>query len=198
MKNIKFKLSAASVIIFILIFTGTSLSQNIKLNKSVIGGGGAITLRNSEKMKLSGIYSQIAIEKRINLYDGDSLNLYQGFWVPLSEIPTGIDIGKNPFGNDLSNYPNPFRNSTTIRYKLPGASYVTLIVYDVLGNVVRVLLDGLQGEGVQELPWDGKDIAGTPVSAGSYMYELSVRPAQVVGDPGFSTFTAKNLMIIVR
>ena len=68
MKNIKFKLSAASVIIFILIFTGTSLSQNIKLNKSVIGGGGAITLRNSEKMKLSGIYSQIAIEKRIRKY----------------------------------------------------------------------------------------------------------------------------------
>ncbi len=57
------------------------------------------------------------------------------------------------------NYPNPFNPTTKIRYSLPQTGYVTLILYDVLGNKIRVLVDGDRPSGNYEVELNGSNLA---------------------------------------
>ena len=71
------------------------------------------------------------------------------------------------------NYPNPFNPSTTIRYAVPTDGYVSLKVYNVLGQQVTTLVDGFQQAGVKSVPWDGTNDSGEPVAGGLYLYKLT-------------------------
>jgi hypothetical protein len=53
------------------------------------------------------------------------------------------------------NYPNPFNPSTTLRYHIPETQHVTLKVFDILGNEVTTMVDGLQPAGIYEVRFDG-------------------------------------------
>ena len=64
------------------------------------------------------------------------------------------------------NYPNPFKPSTVIRYSIPGALDVRLVIYNVLGQEVRTLIDDSQPAGRYSLVWYGRDAAGRGVSSG--------------------------------
>ncbi|OGG44698.1 MAG: hypothetical protein A3F84_28760 [Candidatus Handelsmanbacteria bacterium RIFCSPLOWO2_12_FULL_64_10] len=75
------------------------------------------------------------------------------------------------FGLEQS-YPNPFNPATTIRYALPEASNVSLVVYNILGQQVRVLVNGAQGPGYHTAVWDGRDEAGRMAATGVYIYRL--------------------------
>ncbi|MGE5401519.1 MAG: T9SS type A sorting domain-containing protein [Ignavibacteriales bacterium] len=66
------------------------------------------------------------------------------------------------------NYPNPFNPTTSIKYQLPEAGYVTLKVYDVLGNEVSTLVSEFQNPGSYNATFDGKNLA-----SGIYLYKLS-------------------------
>ena len=70
------------------------------------------------------------------------------------------------------NFPNPFNPMTTIRYVLPRASAVRLVVYDLWGSPVRVLADGLKEPGYYQAVWDGRDRRGQEVSSGVYIVRL--------------------------
>ena len=70
------------------------------------------------------------------------------------------------------NYPNPFNPQTTIRFDLPRATEVTLVIYDMQGRLVRTLLNGQLSVGAHELIWDGTDDFGISVSSGLYFYSI--------------------------
>ncbi len=70
------------------------------------------------------------------------------------------------------NYPNPFNPSTTIDYRVPGAAKVTLVVYDIMGNEIRRLVDGFKAAGIYRAVWDGKDASGKQVASGVYFYQM--------------------------
>jgi len=72
----------------------------------------------------------------------------------------------------FENYPNPFNPSTTIRYDLAGAVDVSLVVYDVLGQKVRQMVDMRQPGGTYSVVWDGRNGQGQQVANGVYFYEL--------------------------
>ena len=89
------------------------------------------------------------------------------------------------------NYPNPFNPGTTIRYDVPmneGSDVpVRLEIYDVLGQMVRTLVDAPAAPGSYEVIWSAKDQAGAEVSAGVYFYRM------VAGD-----FTMTRKMILLK
>lgn len=69
-------------------------------------------------------------------------------------------------------YPNPFREAVTLRYDLPRNGHIRLRVYNLLGEAVLTLHDGLQPAGTHALAWDGHDAAGQPLPSGLYFLEL--------------------------
>jgi hypothetical protein len=69
--------------------------------------------------------------------------------------------------------PNPFRRSTTIAYQLTNASAVELSVYDVAGRLIRTVQATTQPAGAYAVTWDGRDVAGRHVAAGTYFVRLT-------------------------
>ena len=64
-----------------------------------------------------------------------------------------------PLHYELSqNYPNPFNPSTTINYALPHDSYVTLRIYNPLGQVVATLINGEQPQGRHSIVWEAANM----------------------------------------
>ena len=65
------------------------------------------------------------------------------------------------------NYPNPFNPSTKIKYQIPEINFVTLKVYDVLGNEIVTLVNEEKPIGSYEVGFDA-----TSLSSGIYFYKL--------------------------
>ena len=84
---------------------------------------------------------------------------------------TGIDdegtLGIPDEYNLAQNYPNPFNPVTKIRYSLPHLSYVSLIVYNILGQEVITLVNEQQPAGIYEVRLDA-----TGLPSGIYFYKL--------------------------
>ncbi|UCH63249.1 MAG: T9SS type A sorting domain-containing protein [Fidelibacterota bacterium] len=72
----------------------------------------------------------------------------------------------------FQNYPNPFNPVSTIRYDLPQATEVTLVVYDILGREVARLVDGLIEPGYHQAQWNGRNQLGHSVPSGIYIARL--------------------------
>jgi hypothetical protein len=78
-----------------------------------------------------------------------------------------------PSNYELSqNYPNPFNPTTTIKYSLKDNTYVLIWVYDILGRVVRTLINEYQYLGYKSVIWDGTDEYGNAVSSGIYICRM--------------------------
>ena len=89
-------------------------------------------------------------------------------------IQSGVDVsqsGNYPAAFHLEqNFPNPFNPSTTIRYSVPDRSYVSLMVYNTLGQRVAVLADQEEEAGYHDVKFDGAGL-----SSGVYFYRIHVR-----------------------
>jgi hypothetical protein len=80
------------------------------------------------------------------------------------------------------NYPNPFNPTTTIEFAIPKAGFVTLTIYDVLGEKVATLVSENLTVGSYQYQWDARDLA-----SGVYFYRLEV-----------SDFTKSRKMLLIR
>jgi len=70
------------------------------------------------------------------------------------------------------NYPNPFNPSTVINFALPEAAKVSLKIYDVAGQLVQTLVEGVVEAGRHQVVWDGTNQHGVLVASGVYFYQL--------------------------
>jgi predicted GH43/DUF377 family glycosyl hydrolase len=87
-----------------------------------------------------------------------------------SSIIDGIDISEQGFPNDYKlkqNYPNPFNPTTMINYQLPVTSYVTITIYNLLGQKVATLVNKRQQAGFYQVEWDANGFA-----SGLYYYRI--------------------------
>lgn len=71
----------------------------------------------------------------------------------------------------MQNFPNPFNPATIIAYELSGPAYITLDIYNILGQKVKTLIDGFQPASGRVV-WDGTDDRERGVPGGVYIYSL--------------------------
>jgi hypothetical protein len=94
-------------------------------------------------------------------------------------LPLAFELG--------ANYPNPFNPSTTLGYALPAAGQVQLEVYNLMGQRLATLVDGVRPAGYHEVLFDGSALA-----SGVYVYRVSV--TDLAGRPQYHA-TRKMIMI---
>ncbi len=95
--------------------------------------------------------------------------------VPFSIFKTvGVDDRSSViYTNKLyPNYPNPFNATTRICYEISRASDVQIRIYNLLGKVVKTMVNSHQSPGEYELNWDGKDDQNRLVAGGIFILEL--------------------------
>jgi hypothetical protein len=110
--------------------------------------------------------------------------------VAVSTSAVGID-GNETIPDEFAlnqNYPNPFNPSTQISFDVPqGGEHVMLNIYNILGQNVSTLVNGVVNPGTYTMEWNATDEAGNPVASGIYFYELRS-----------SSFTARKKMLLIR
>jgi len=79
--------------------------------------------------------------------------------------PAGFGLGQN--------YPNPFNPGTVIPYELATTTQVRLEVFNLLGQRLATLVDGVRSAGMHTARWDARDASGHGVAAGVYVYRLT-------------------------
>lgn len=98
-------------------------------------------------------------------------DLYESIRPEVESMITGIDDDLKSVVNKqfelFTNYPNPFNANTVVSYQLKIPSPVKIKVYDLLGNVVRILYEGRKEAGYHRLVWNASDIA-----SGIYMLSM--------------------------
>ncbi|MBW6514258.1 MAG: T9SS type A sorting domain-containing protein [Candidatus Syntrophosphaera sp.] len=126
----------------------------------------------SEAIALEGSYKYYVCAVYLNNEGApsDTLAFLFPFIPSNSEEPTpGLVTRLN------NNYPNPFNPSTSISFDLARAGNVKLSVYNVKGQLVRVLANGPLNAGSHRLVWDGRDGKERSVSSGVYFYRLETK-----------------------
>jgi len=83
---------------------------------------------------------------------------------PAAALPAGYAL--------LQNYPNPFNPQTTICYRLARTGPARLQIYNIAGQRIITLVDGMRPAGEHAAIWDGRDRAGRAISAGIYFCRL--------------------------
>ena len=85
------------------------------------------------------------------------------------------------------NYPNPLsRTPTTIEFELPNDGYIRLVIYNIIGQKVKTLINDIKPAGHYSITWDGNDESGMNVAEGIYLYSLKI---------GYRSVTKKMLLI---
>jgi len=72
----------------------------------------------------------------------------------------------------FQNYPNPFNLSTVIRFASKAPTDVSLIVYNLSGQKMATLVEGMREAGMYRVNWDGTDDDGNALASGIYLYRL--------------------------
>ena len=100
------------------------------------------------------------VEDECEDYDGN-LDLEFSY---LDNMPTEFKLNQN--------YPNPFNPITSIHYDLPNDGLVNITIYNMVGEIVKTLVNSLQSAGFNSVQWDATNNFGRPVSAGLYLYSI--------------------------
>ena len=87
----------------------------------------------------------------------------------------------------MQNYPNPFNPTTVISYQLPATSHISLKVYNLLGQEVATLFEGIRQPGSYEAAFDGSKLA-----SGVYFYRMQANPK------GASNFVETKKLIFLK
>lgn len=99
------------------------------------------------------------------------------------EVPKTFALGQN--------YPNPFNPTTSIKYQLPAESRVTISVYNILGQKVATLVNGVQPIGYYTVQWSGANDNGEKVASGVYIYRI-----EAIASPNNKFVLSKKMLLI--
>ncbi len=128
--------------------------------------GGGIATDGSGNIVVTGTFSGTAFFGDTTL---TSAGVFDIFITKLDAGVTGIEEEfALPQSFNLSqNYPNPFNPSTTIEFSIPQTGFVTLNVYNILGEMVATLVNEELNVGTYTTHWNASGVA-----SGVYLYRL--------------------------
>jgi hypothetical protein len=86
-----------------------------------------------------------------------------------------------------TNYPNPFNPVTKIHYSVNKMEHVSIKVYNMLGQLISILVEGKKAAGKYLVEWDGKNLQGQRAGSGIYFYHMQA-----------GSFTQTRKMILVK
>ena len=94
-------------------------------------------------------------------------------------VPSGFSLEQN--------YPNPFNPTTTITFSVPTLGQVSVTVYNIIGQEIIRLVDGVVPAGTYQVSWDGRDAFGRAMTSGVYLYRITA-----------DQYTATRKMLMVK
>ncbi len=138
------------------------------------------TIRPGQKVdRIQGVFiysfGTYKIEVRDNEDFGQIVGVNPGF------VPPAYSYRLEP------NFPNPFNPVTKIYFEIPSPQHARVVVYNLLGQKVKTILDEVLPAGRHVVPWDGTDESGQAVPAGVYIYRIMA-----------GNFIAARKMLLVR
>ncbi len=173
------------------VFDGQQIEQSANTitayNDVIINSNANVVFRSVHRVTLEpGFYTNDNSTFIADLYH------CQGFSMPQIRAPEEFISDKisidHAYEYSLSqNYPNPFNPLTTINYVLKENAWVTLIIYNLLGQEVRRLVEEYRNAGFNSVIWDGANSYGNQVSTGIYFCKLTA-----------NEFTGQKKMVIIR
>lgn len=102
-----------------------------------------------------------------------------GFWYTTLDMITVTGLSIERLGQEIperyelqQNYPNPFNPTTRLKYGLPEGARVRVSIFNVLGQLVTVLVDKEQAAGFYEVTWQAQSDMGLRLPSGLYFYRI--------------------------
>lgn len=129
----------------------------------------------NDSIQVAGLFDPIQL-------DPGEFFIYTTKRLPAPETGILLDVVDDNFFSNVSdyvlyqNYPNPFNPVTTIKYFVPEQSIVTMKIFNVLGEEVKILLNQEKSGGNYTIQWNGIDNSGKEVSSGVYFYRIEAAP----------------------
>lgn len=112
-------------------------------------------------------------DSTVIIYSYDNAGNLLSRVIKRGSLRTGDVETETPLTYELAqNYPNPFNPITTIRYQIPKKSHVTLTIYNILGQEIRILVNDRQDVGTYSIVWDGRDQFDQDVSSGIFFCRM--------------------------
>jgi len=117
----------------------------------------------------------VSISQNVSNLWGVHMSLVEG-WTFQIESATEV-VTPDPLGHPHQfalhqNYPNPFNAETIISFEVGKAARVELSVYNMVGQLVKILVKDHLPAGGHEIAWDGTDVSGRILGSGVYFYRL--------------------------
>ena len=102
----------------------------------------------------------------------DEMMISFGLYFPGGQLNSDVDdVLPNQFMLH-PNFPNPFNPITSLRYDLPEDGLVNITIYDMMGRIVKTLVNTSQTSGYKSIRWNATNDRNEPVSAGLYLYAI--------------------------
>ncbi|MBI1805211.1 MAG: T9SS type A sorting domain-containing protein [Ignavibacteriae bacterium] len=155
------------------------------------GGGYWVKVATDGTLTLSSTVGTGSSHQKIRIVSSGELppgapSLDEDIDLRTSNLPSAFTLDQN--------YPNPFNPLTVIRYQLAVESKVTLKIYNVLGQEVKILVSETRDAGTEQVEWNSRNNTGDPIASGVYFYRID---ATSVADPS-KTFTRVRKLVLLK
>ena len=184
-----FELVSDSYKIHKMFITEISINPStVKLNYSVESGNfQQVDMTYDGTLRYNYVFPDLSNNQNIEFYFTYSDMSGGNYREPVSgnygQLVLDVEEDNNPANFVLyQNYPNPFNPATTIKYQIPEDGFVTIKIYDILGNEVKTRINEQKSKGSYSLILDSSDLV-----SGVYIYRIQV-----------NNFTSAKKMMVLK
>jgi hypothetical protein len=106
--------------------------------------------------------------------------------------PRFVDVESSFFS--IQNYPNPFNTATTISINLPIETDLKIVIFNTMGQTVKVLFDDKLKAGFHEIKWNGENETGEALPSGVYFYRIE--SSSLAREDGAANVVLKKMILL--